>query len=113
MKDFNAVVQFCLAHLIRDIKFLCEQKDLATKSYGERLRELMRTLFEIIHLHDGCDPSVFAPLLQVKKSLILTAATTNVLTSREAQNPAKRFVTHGESLSPVLRPNNFYIHHES
>ena len=101
---------------------------------GERLRELMRELFEIIHLHDGCDASVFTALLQAKKSLILTAATTNVpivppaqqllppaqqllppaqQPSREAQNLAKRFVTPGESLSPVLRPNNLDLHHES
>jgi hypothetical protein len=78
MKDFNAVVQFCLAHLIRDIKYLCEQKDAATKSYGERLREGMRTLFAIIHLHDGCDASVFTALLQARKTLILADATTNV-----------------------------------
>jgi len=81
---------------------------------------MMRELFEIVHLHDGCDASVFTALLQAKKSLILTAATTNVpivppaqQPCREAQNLAKRFVTHGESLSPVLRPNNFGIHHES
>ena len=111
MKDFNVVVQFCLAHLIRDIKFLCEQKDPATKSYGERLRELMRELFEIVHLHDGWDASVVTALWQAKKSLILTAATTNVPTSREAQNLAKRFVTHGESFftfitRPEIEPTN-------
>jgi transposase len=111
MKDFNVVVQFCLAHLIRDIKFLCEQKDPATKSYGEGLRELMRELFEIIHLHDSCDASVFTTLLQAKQSLILAAATTNVPASREAQNLAKRFTTHGESFftfitSPEIEPTN-------
>ena len=85
MKDFNAVVQFCLAHLIRDIKYLCEHvllrwwhKDAATKSYGERLREGMRELFAIIHLHDGWDASVFTALLQARKTLILADATTNV-----------------------------------
>jgi len=63
VKDCNVVVQFCLAHLIHNIKFLCDQKDPATKSYGERLRELMWELFEIIHLHDICDVSVFTTLL--------------------------------------------------
>jgi len=111
MRDFNVVVQFCLAHLIRDIKFLCDQKDAATKSYGERLRELMRELFEIIHLHDGCDASVFTTLLQAKQSLILAAATLNVPATREAQNLAKRFLTHGESFftfitNPEIEPTN-------
>lgn len=111
MKDFNAVVQFCLAHLIRDIKFLCDQKDDATKTYGERLRELMRELFEIIHWHDACDASAFTALLQAKKSLILAAATLNVPTTREAQNLANRFVKHGESFftfitNPEIEPTN-------
>jgi transposase len=111
MRDFNVVVQFCLAHLIRDIKFLCDQKDAATKSYGEGLRELMRELFAIIHLHDSMDASVFTALLQAKQSLILAAATTNVPTTREAQNLAKRFTTHGESFftfitNPEIEPTN-------
>jgi transposase len=43
--------------------------------------------------------------------LILAAATTNVPTSREAQNLAKRFVTHGESFftfitNPEIEPTN-------
>jgi hypothetical protein len=77
MKDSNVTVQFCLAHLIRDIKYLCELNDAATKSYGERLRELMRELFEIIHRYGDCDASILTPLLHTKKALTLAAATTD------------------------------------
>jgi hypothetical protein len=32
MKDFNITVQFCIAHLIRDIKYLAGLKDPETKA---------------------------------------------------------------------------------
>jgi hypothetical protein len=62
MKDFSVVVQFCLAHLIRDIKFLRDQKDEPTKRYGERLRKL----FGVIHSHDDCNASVFTAFCRRK-----------------------------------------------
>ena len=32
MKDFNIAIQFCIAHLIRDIKFLISLPDAETKA---------------------------------------------------------------------------------
>ena len=43
------MVQYCLAHLIRDIKFLTTLPGRDAKAYGERLRQLVRELFAIIH----------------------------------------------------------------
>jgi hypothetical protein len=37
MADFNITVQFCIAHLIRDIKFLTSLPDAETRAYGNRL----------------------------------------------------------------------------
>ena len=34
MKDSSAIMQFCLAHLIRDQKFLAEQNDKVTRNLG-------------------------------------------------------------------------------
>ena len=42
-------IQFCLAHLIRDVKFLTTLPDARDRAYGERLREALRELFEVIH----------------------------------------------------------------
>jgi transposase len=36
MKDFNVAIQFCIAHLIRDIRFLTTLKDAETKVYGQK-----------------------------------------------------------------------------
>jgi transposase len=49
MRQFNVVVQFCLAHLIRDVKYLTTLPDKRDRAYGERLREALRNLFAIIH----------------------------------------------------------------
>ena len=37
MKDFGVLVQFCLAHFIRDVKFLAEHPDPRNRAYGQRL----------------------------------------------------------------------------
>src|SRR5262249_17728050 len=50
MRECDVVVQFCLAHLIRDIKFLTTLPDSRDREYGERLREKVRKLFYVIHL---------------------------------------------------------------
>ena len=42
MKDFSVPVQFCLAHLIRDVKFLTTLPDKVTRNYGERLLEALQ-----------------------------------------------------------------------
>ena len=42
-------LQFCLAHLIRDVKFLTTLPDARDRMYGTRLREALRELFGVIH----------------------------------------------------------------
>jgi len=49
MRECNVLVQFCLAHLIRDVKYLTTLPDARDRAYGERLREALRNLFGIIH----------------------------------------------------------------
>lgn len=111
MRKFDIVVQFCLAHLIRDIKFLAEMNDRATKTYGECLREGMRELFTLIHNRDLYTSEAFASLLLEKKAEIIRHATENVPESREAQNLSKRFLDNGEYFftfitTPGMDPTN-------
>jgi len=49
MEEFGVAVQFCLAHLIRDVKFLTELPDQATAAYGQRVLAGLRQLFHVIH----------------------------------------------------------------
>ena len=49
MKDFGVLVQFCLAHLIRDIKFLTTHPDKRNQKYGNRVLDAVRAMFATIH----------------------------------------------------------------
>ena len=50
MKDFDVTLQFCIAHLIRDVKFLTGLPDDQTKAYGKKLLAAIKNMFKIIHL---------------------------------------------------------------
>lgn len=92
-------VQFCLAHVIRDIKYLMTVPDADTRCYGECLRDAFRSLFEIIHRGQEQEwaPYTVQHALEVARDRILTLATTQVPSTSDAQNMAKRFLKHGES----------------
>ena len=49
MRECNIVVQFCLAHLIRDVKFLTTLPNAAERADGERLREGLRQWIHLNH----------------------------------------------------------------
>ena len=49
MRDFGVVLQFCLAHLIRDVKFLVEHPYKTNQAYGQLLLADLRRLFSVIH----------------------------------------------------------------
>jgi transposase len=42
LRECDITIQFCLAHLIRDVKFLTTLPDAATQAYGERLRGALK-----------------------------------------------------------------------
>ena len=49
----NVTVQFCLAHLIRDVKFLVDHPNSKNRAYGRRVLEAIRSLFGVIHRREG------------------------------------------------------------
>ena len=50
LRRFDVSMQFCLAHLIRDVKFLTTLPDTRDRAYGDyRLRAGLRDLFQVIH----------------------------------------------------------------
>ncbi len=111
MRMFGVLVQFCLAHLIRDVKFLTTLPDKKQKAYGERIREKLRDLFAVIHRREELSESGFAQKLEAARAEILSAATTEVPQGKHAQNLAKRFHKHGEAYfqfitTPGIEPTN-------
>ena len=109
MGDLDVQVQFCLAHLIRDVKFLLTL-DGATRKYGERLLERLRVLFRIIHRRETMRPEHLERALERQRKLIVQAATHPPWT-REARNMADRFHKHAVAYfrfitTPGVEPTN-------
>lgn len=120
MADFDVTIQFCIAHLIRDIRFLTTIPDKETKAYGERLLDEIRNLFKVIHDRDDMSAESFADALEKAKAKIMTVALQDVPsrlnpagkeTKREPKNMADRFRKHGEAYftfitTPGIDPTN-------
>jgi transposase len=111
LRECNAVVQFCLAHLIRDVKFLTTLPDARDRAYGERLREALRELFGVIHRRAELGPRVFAWQLAAARDAVLEQAVTAVPPTPHGRNMARRFAKHGEAYfefvtTPDVEPTN-------
>jgi len=111
MRECSAVVQFCLAHLIRDVKFLMTLPDGRDRAYGERLREALRALFGVIHRRGELGPRVFQRQLEAARDAVWWQATTDVPPTPHGRNMAERFAKHGEAYfefvtTPDVEPTN-------
>jgi transposase len=111
MGDTNVLVQFCLAHLIRDIKFLTTHPDRRNRSYGQRVLEAVRALFHVIHRREHLTPARFQHHLENAGAKLCDAALWPVPDTSEAQNLANRFAQHGDSYirfitTPGIEPTN-------
>jgi transposase len=95
MKNCDIRVQFCLAHFIRDIKFLTTLPDPQAAAYGERLLQGMRRLFHVFRQHDAMEAAAFAAALSEAREAILQQAQRSVPEARHAQLVAKRLREHG------------------
>jgi hypothetical protein len=120
MKDCSVTVQFCLAHLIRDIRFLSEHPDPATKIYGCALLDKVKKMFHIIHDRENMSDDAFQFALEQSKAQIIDLAIETAPSELDengkeqknaAQNMAKRFIQHGKAYftfitSPGVEPTN-------
>lgn len=92
LKDGGVLVQFCLAHLIRDVKFLVEHPDAGNRRYGTLLLDHLRELFRIIHNRAHLATEVgFRLVLAGERDRLVAAALQNLPDTREARNLAQRF----------------------
>jgi transposase len=111
MRECDVLVQFCLAHLIRDLKYLTTLPDAKTATYGRRLVEKVRQLFRLIHEGQTLPPATLTAQLRQASQRIIRSATTRVPASREARAIARRFQTHGPAYfqfitTPGIEPTN-------
>ena len=64
MKDSSAIMQFCLAHLIRDLKFFAEQNDKVTRNWAQRMLQGFEELFRLIHRREELTERYFQNKLE-------------------------------------------------
>jgi len=111
MRRFGVRVQFCLAHLIRDVKFLLTLPGREDQAYGQWLREALRQLFAVIHRREQMTAAGFQQALEAARKQVLRAGTTRVPDTKHARNLATRFRKHGAAYfrfvtTPGIEPTN-------
>jgi transposase len=111
MRQCDVRVQFCLAHLIRDVKYLTTLPDRRDRAYGERLREALRQLFGVIHQREQLPAGEFERRLQAARAEVLRQGTRAVPATAAAGRLAKRLEKYGECYfrfvtTPGVEPTN-------
>jgi transposase len=110
LRECGVILQFCLAHLIRDVKFLTTLPDERDRRYGADLQAALKELFDVFHQREQLDPGVFPMLLQAARDRVLRVGLASPAT-QHGQNMAKRFRDHGAAYftfvtTPGVEPTN-------
>ena len=108
----HVLVQFCLAHLIRDVRFLVEHPHAKNRASGKRVLKAIRELFAIIHRREeyGSEQE-FRGALEDQGFEVWTQARFRTPATKEAHNLANRFHKHGAEYlrfitTPGIEPTN-------
>jgi len=94
LDETDAVMQFCWAHLIRDVKFLTTLSDRVTRRYGHKLLTKIKRLFRIWHRREQMPREKWERAARRAAEAVLHRAKRAPQRS-EAQNIAERFRDHG------------------
>jgi transposase len=116
----GAQIQFCLAHLIREVKYLCEFPDPSVQRYGQAVLAGLKELFGALHRRAELSAKAFARALATGEAKVWDAALDPILrprryphgkTHRLIDNLCHRFCVHGEGYfhfitHPQIQPTN-------
>ena len=110
LDDAQATMQFCWAHLIRDVKFLVTLPNAPMRRFGEKLLATIKRLFRIWHCRDQLPAERWQRETERAKRAVLKVARRPPCRS-EAQNIAQRFRRHAEHYfrfleTPGVEPTN-------
>jgi transposase len=110
MKKAPVTVQFCLAHLIRDARFIAQSQNKVIANYGQRVLDGLKAIFKIIHQREKIPPDRFRRRLERARDQLLRQAR-RTQAGGEAATLAKRFRKHGREYftfitQPDIDPTN-------
>ena len=110
MADASATVQFCLAHLIREVRFLAENTDKVLARWGAKLLTWLQKLFHTLHRRAKLTAAGFVRSMDRIRRQFLRVVR-RPPDRREARTLANRFRRHGSSYftfltAPGVEPTN-------
>jgi transposase len=119
-RQCGVLIQFCLAHLVREVKYSCEFPDPAVQRYGRGLLAGLTALFTTLHHRDELAPALVAKRLAEAQGQIWDAALAPMAhperyghgtVHRLIVNLVDRFDRHGEGYfrfvtCPGIEPTN-------
>lgn len=100
--------QFCLAHLIRDIKFLTTLPDLPTQEFGVKVLRYFKLLFRHWHTRDKIPPDIFIRRCEKIQRRLFTFLTKAAPPKGAALTMKKRLIKHWPSLFRFVREPTLY-----
>ena len=112
VKYASALQQFCLAHLIRDVKFLTTLPDETDKQFGQQLLIEFKRLFHFWHLRQKIPKERFDRLMFRIKDRVLQLAQARAGGDKsKSRTLARRLVKHGDPIfrflfDPAVPPTN-------
>jgi transposase len=104
----NIKQQFCLAHLIRDIKFLTTLPDKDTKEFGEKMLAYFKLLFRHWHARDQMPKEVFEKRCDKLQRRIFTFLLSEHVPKGKATTLKKRLIKHWKSLFRFVQQPALY-----
>jgi hypothetical protein len=116
----GVLVQFCLAHLIREVKYLCEFPDPQVQRYGKGLLAGLQALFHVLHRKEQLSEKAYQRELAAAQEQIWEAAMApkvfpqrfgGAKMHRLITNLVRRFEKHGQAYfefitHPEIDPTN-------
>jgi transposase len=93
----RADAQFCLAHLVRDVKFLQSLPDTADQQFGQELLAELKELFRLWHApQQFADDAAFRAALIAQGERLERVATERAPPTRASRKVTRRFEKHAE-----------------
>lgn len=108
----RAAAQFCLAHFIRDVKFLGESPEESDRQFAGELLSELQELFRLWHApRDASTEPAWRAALVAQGERLERVVTDRVPTTKLAWNVVQRFVKHGQQYlrftqEPGIEPTN-------
>jgi transposase len=96
LRQCGVRVQFCLAHLIRDVKYLTTLPGRRGRAHGERLRGAPRQLLGVIHPREQLPAGEFGRRRRAARAGVLRQGRRAVPATAAAGRLAKRLGQYGE-----------------